>query len=196
MIKKGSLTFGLCCSWWEPHSLSYNIKLLLKLFFINGRSYLATFAQLYLPCVFLQHKKGKTKADFLYAQHRSTLWYHCPWTEPRAGLLDVRGQAADIPTKGDRKSFLVLVHALFGSKLGAAVEASFTGAQQHLAMPFTATGWHGKNKLEKPSVSSSCGSTLPSVWSTPKGKSRGFECSLSKHLEQTLGICRNHRVYS
>lgn len=99
--------------------------------------------------------------------------------------------------RGTEKAFWYLfVHALFGSNLGAFVEASFTGVQQHLAMPFTAKGWHGRKKLEEPSVSSSCGSTLPSVWSFPKGKSRGFECSLSKHLEQTLGICRNHRVYS
>lgn len=68
---KSSLTFVLRCSWWEPNSLSYNMKLPLQLLFISGRSNACTFAHLFLPDAFLQCKKGKRKANFLTTQQRT-----------------------------------------------------------------------------------------------------------------------------
>lgn len=76
------------------------------------------------------------------------------------------------------------------------MEGSFPGVQQFLDMPFTAEGLAQKKQLKKLPICNLCSSTLSSVWSAPRGKSQGFESSLSKHLEQTLDICKNHRVYS
>lgn len=167
------------------------MKLLLQLLFIDGRRCAGTFACLFLLDAFLQHKRGEMKGNFSAAQRRTAACCDVITLEQSWGRDPQMHLAKQLTYlwRGTEKDFCYL----YIRALGSILEARFTGIQQYLAVPFTPS--REETRKNKP-VSSLCGYSLSSVWSAPWGKSQGFECSVSKHWEQTLSICKNRRAYS
>lgn len=137
---------------------------MLKLFFINDRSYRSALPVNNRRVFFSSARKARSKQ----ASDSDSTGACCDATaleqsQGQDNWMYLAKQLTFIWRRTEKDFWYLSLHpkcALSWGNPGAIMEGSFTGVQQFLVMPFTAKGLAKKKQLEKPPICSLCSSTL------------------------------------